>query len=216
MTRIEKPTVRFEEFQKIPRMNREVIVTEKIDGTNATVFIRLSCNACGGVYTSQTPNAPPDSCCPRPEPGAISVHAASRNKWIDESDDNHGFARWVADHTEELKALGPGTHRGEWHGPGINRAHYGLPKGEKRFYLFNTSRWTSKTPPPSCCGVVPVLYRGQFDTGVINSLVEDLHTNGSRAYPGQPAEGVVVYHIAANQFFKVTCNRDYEHKSTPA
>lgn len=185
MSRITKPTEPFQEFPKIPRLNREVIVTEKIDGTNATVFI--------------TPEG--------------TIHAASRNKWIDEDDDNHGFAKWVADHAEELKALGPGLHRGEWHGPGINRAHYGLVKGEKRFYLFNTSRWTAETPPPTCCGIVPVLLRGQFDTSTINALVDDLRKNGSRAYPGQPAEGVVIYHIAANTFYRVTCAKDHEPKS---
>lgn len=216
MSRITKPSEPFVEFPKIPRLNREVIVMEKIDGTNATVFVRVACIACGGVYKSQTPNAKPDSCCPRPEVGSMTVHASSRNKWIDETDDNHGFARWVADHAEELKALGPGLHRGEWHGPGINQAHYGLTKGEKRFYLFNTSRWSTGNPPPACCGIVPVLYRGNFNTAIIRDIVDDLRAKGSRAYPGQKAEGVVIFHVAANLFFKVTCNKDNEHKGAPS
>lgn len=29
----------FEGFEKIPRLNREMIVTEKIDGTNASVLV---------------------------------------------------------------------------------------------------------------------------------------------------------------------------------
>ena len=32
-------TVQFAKFQKIPRLSREVVVTEKIDGTNAQVFV---------------------------------------------------------------------------------------------------------------------------------------------------------------------------------
>jgi hypothetical protein len=31
----------FKEFQKIARWNREVIVTEKIDGTNACIVIEI-------------------------------------------------------------------------------------------------------------------------------------------------------------------------------
>jgi hypothetical protein len=214
MSRITKPQEVFQEFPKIPRLNREVIVTEKIDGTNASVFIAQKCLACGNDFNPQKEVAKGLSvgCCVEPTAGPMTVHAASRNKWIDESDDNHGFARWVADHAEELKALGPGYHRGEWHGPGINRAAYGLPKGEKRFYLFNTSRWTAATPPPACCGIVPILFRGNFDTAAINALVDDLRANGSRAYPGQKAEGIVIYHVAANLFFKVTCDRDSEPK----
>ena len=33
-------TPEFKPFPKMPRLNREVLLTEKIDGTNASVFIR--------------------------------------------------------------------------------------------------------------------------------------------------------------------------------
>ena len=32
--------IKFEEFPKMPRLTREMIITEKIDGTNASIFIQ--------------------------------------------------------------------------------------------------------------------------------------------------------------------------------
>lgn len=87
----------FESFESIPRLIRACTITEKIDGTNAQ------------VYVSDT--------------GA--VFAGSRNRWITPDDDNCGFARWVAENWKELRKLGPGKHFGEWWGSGIQR-RYGL------------------------------------------------------------------------------------------
>lgn len=164
----------FEEFRKIPRLQREMVVTEKIDGTNAVV-------------------------CVLPDDRVI---AGSRTKWITPEDDNKGFARWVRDHEEELrKGLGYGTHYGEWWGSGIGRG-YGLK--EKRFSLFNTTRWTVETKP-ACCHVVPELFRGPFDTAQAESCLEDLYREGSKVVPGfMKPEGIVVYHVASDAFFKKT------------
>lgn len=96
-------------FRKIPRLSRDIIITEKIDGTNATIYIDNNCEV---MYT------------------------ASRNKWITPEDDNHGFAGWVQRNKEELLTLGPGWHRGEWWGKKIQR---GYEVDDKRFSLFNTS-----------------------------------------------------------------------------
>lgn len=87
----------FVEFPKIPRLSREIIVTEKIDGTNAQVHIT--------------------------DDGTIL--AGSRTRWITPESDNFGFAAWVRDNAEELAKLGPGSHFGEWWGAGIQR-RYGL------------------------------------------------------------------------------------------
>ena len=82
----------FEAFTKIPRLYRDVVVTEKIDGTNAQIYI-----------TSDG-----------------RVLAGSRNRWLTIADDNYGFARWVQAHEEELRVgLGIGRHFGEWWGSGI-------------------------------------------------------------------------------------------------
>lgn len=178
--------IEFVPFPKIARLNREVVVTEKIDGTNAQVHVS--------------------------DDGA--VRAGSRTRWITPTDDNFGFARWVADHAEELKALGPGAHFGEWWGSGVQRG-YGLEKGEKRFSLFNVHRWgdDSETPRPTCCGVVPVIWRGIIRGDEVAFCLAKLRTFGSIAAPGfDKPEGIVLFHTASSQLFKVTLEKDEEPK----
>lgn len=173
----------FVEFDKIARLSRNCVVTEKIDGTNASIVIT--------------------------DEGEFLI--GSRTRWIVPGDDNFGFARWATDHKEELLKLGPGAHYGEWWGLGIQRG-YGLK--EKRFSLFNSARWADEAARPPCCGLVPVLYSGVFDTTVINDLVEDLRLNGSKASPGfLKPEGVIVWHEAARIYLKKTVEKDEAPKS---
>ena len=173
----------FVAFPKIPRLSREIIITEKIDGTNACIRITDD-----GIIT-----------------------AGSRSRWITPADDNYGFAAWVQENSEELMGLGVGTHYGEWWGAGIQRK-YGV--SSKRFSLFNTSRWGENRP--SCCGVVPVLYTGVFDSLAVETVIEMLRKNGSMAAPGfMKPEGVVVYHTAGNSFFKKMLEHDEERKRKP-
>jgi hypothetical protein len=180
-------TIEFVPFPKIARLSRECVVTEKIDGTNAQVHIT----------------------------DAGEVLAGSRTRWVTPQADNYGFAAWVEAHREELLALGPGSHFGEWWGQGIQR-RYGLT--EKRFSLFNVGRWgpggTDEASRPACCHVVPVLYRGPFETGAITWALDTLHVGGSAAAPGfkQP-EGIVVFHAASGVLFKKTLERDDAPKS---
>ena len=172
----------FVEFPKIPRLSRRCVVTEKIDGTNACIFIG--------------------------EDGEFLV--GSRTRWITPENDNHGFARWAYEHKDELLGLGPGRHFGEWWGQGIQRG-YGLK--EKRFSLFNVSRWGDDAVRPACCHVVPVLFRGLFDSYAVERCIEKLVEQGSVAAPGfMRPEGVVVYHVAANRYFKKTIEKDEEPK----
>lgn len=137
----------------------------------------------------------------------------SRNRYLkakaDETgpaDDNFGFAAWVAAHEEELRGLGPGRHYGEWWGSGIQR-RYGL--NEKRFSLFNVGRWWGTGARPACCHMVPVLWRGVFDTAAIAGALGDLAINGSVAAPGfMYPEGVVIFHAASGVLFKKTIEKD--------
>ena len=169
-------TYEFEAFPKMPRLSREIIITEKIDGTNAQVFIA--------------------------DDGTIL--AGSRTRWITPADDNFGFAAWVEEYADELRSLGPGRHFGEWWGAGIQRG-YGI--ADKRFSLFNVSRW--EIDRPRCCGVVPVLYRGDFTTAAVDDAIAELRKNGSMAAPGfMNPEGVVVFHLAGNVGFKKTLDKD--------
>ena len=169
-------------FPKIARLSRDIVITEKIDGTNGCIFIG--------------------------EDGEFLV--GSRSRWITPEMDNHGFARWAYDHKDELVLLGPGRHFGEWWGSGIQRG-YGLPKGEKRFSLFNVKRWGEARP--ECCYVVPVLFTGNFDTSRVAETMNLLVYNGSIAAPGfRKPEGVVIYHTAANIMFKKTFENDDKGK----
>lgn len=213
----------FTPFPKMARLNRECWVLEKIDGTNAQVRIikpEVSISEFSGWVAHVDDHL---------------IWAGSRNRWVTPEQDNHGWARWVKENAEELLKLGCGSHFGEWWGSGINRG-YGLTKGEKRFSLFNTLRWHNPGTPsiqsgerwddkarvttpiftqeaPACCGVVPVLWRGQFSTERVEWVVATLKEHGSKAVPGfMNPEGVVVFHTAANSAFKVTIKDDEKPK----
>lgn len=203
-------------FPKIARLSRDMIVTEKIDGTNASVCIveQDGYEADGAVYQSD----------------GLAMYVGSRKRWITLESDNHGFAAWCLEHGDELLALGPGRHFGEWWGAGINR-NYGLK--EKRWSLFNVQRWCLHgTEPqrivtgdprqekyqdvlPACCGLVPILFRGPFDTEEACSCLDYLAEQGSYAVPGfMDPEGIVVHHVAGNVSFKKTIVGDDSPKGT--
>lgn len=201
----------FIEFPKIPRLNRDMLVTEKIDGTNACIVIEI-------FDGSQTPE---DGCTfvdlKNPEIGDdFIVYAQSRSRIITPDTDNFGFARWAWDNAEALvRSLQIGRHYGEWWGQGIQR-NYGLD--HKRFSLFNVKRWGGL--PFDQYGLdnvsaVPVLYDGPFNTDVVNGIVDHLRIHGSVAVPGfKNPEGVIAYHKAGNLLFKVTCEKDDKPKGS--
>ena len=88
----------FVPFRKIRRArDNGIIITEKLDGTNAQIAIS--------------------------EDG--SIRFGSRKRWVTPEADNFGFAAWAHEHIDELRTLGPGRHFGEWYGLGVQRG-YGL------------------------------------------------------------------------------------------
>ena len=181
----------FEPFESISRLSRSYVVTEKIDGSNGQIYISDDLE---------------------------TVVAGSRSRWLTpDVPDNFGFARWVAENKDELRKLGPGKHFGEWWGAGIQR-RYGLT--EKRFSLFNVSRWgdvdardITKYPEPTrpaCCHAVPMLGGGHsFDSRHVDEILDRLRMHGSFAAPGfmQP-EGVVIWHAASRVLYKKTLEGD--------
>lgn len=173
----------FISFKKIPRLTRDCIITEKIDGTNAQIYI-----------TEEK-----------------EFFVGSRSKWITIENDNFGFAKWAEEHKEELiEGLGVGRHYGEWRGSGIQR-NYGL--NEKRFYLFNTIKWGDDSIRPGCCHVVPIIYEGIFKTEIADYLIDVLRLGGSLAVRGfMKPEGIVIYHKAGGYLFKKTIENDEKHK----
>jgi len=190
----------FREFPKMSRFSRDIIITEKIDGTNASIFIQ-----------NKTLENPEDVHEITATVGEYTVRAGSRTRWITPTNDNFGFANWVSKNAEELVKLGEGHHFGEWWGQGIQRG-YGLK--EKRFSLFNVERWNDNSVRPSCCLVVPTLYKGVFNTQEIQDQLDILKYSGSVAAPDyKNAEGVVIYHTAGNVAFKKTLLNDEVPKS---
>lgn len=219
----------FKEWPKIGRLNRDIVITEKLDGTNAAVVIvpddEEVAGPGGGTETVVT--------------GRFKVYAQSRTRILTPQSDNFGFRAWVEQNADALiYALGPGTHFGEWWGKGIQRG-YGLT--EKRFSLFNTDKWFDKTKglyeayTPElvaireagvAIGVVPILYSGPWMQVLgykddptsfkvryaPDFMIEWLRKDGSVAVPGFAAEGVVVFHKASGTLFKATVDADGKHK----
>ena len=178
----------FRAWPSTPRLFRDIVITEKIDGTNACIIVS--------------------------EDGS-EVWAQSRKRLITPDDDNFGFARWVFENAGVLSdTLGPGYHYGEWWGSGIQRG-YGLAKGEKRFSLFNVSRYDmDELHMVPGLDLVPVIYSGSFSQFEIDYSLGHLRNFGSHAAPGfMNPEGIILFHSAARQVFKVLLENDHLSKT---
>ena len=182
-------TVVFQGWPKIPRLNRNMLISEKIDGTNAGIHVTADGN----------------------------VVAQSRNRLITPNVDNHGFAKWVYINAQTLaETLGEGLHFGEWWGSGIQRG-YGLTKGEKRFSLFNVYRYQGIHVPEIGLDTVPLLCGAPFTTEHIEHTLAALKEFGSVAAPGfMDPEGIVIFHEGARHAFKVTIKNDEKPKGLAA
>ena len=175
--------IEFIGFPKISRLKRSCVITEKIDGTNAQIYIG--------------------------EDGRIL--AGSRNRWVTPESDNFGWAAWVKANEKELLQLGPGRHYGEWWGQGIQR-RYGLSEKRFSLFNSGRWS-NPESGRPACCGVVPVLHVGPFTTDAVNNAIQELTSKGSVAAPGfMDPEGVVVFHTASGTLQKVTCKNDETRK----
>lgn len=191
----------FQPWPKIARLNRDITITEKLDGSNAAVVIVEGHHPdeCAVWYSAEH-----------------TVFAQSRTRFITPKQDNYGFAGWVQRNAEALvETLGEGSHFGEWWGAGIQRK-YGLTGGDKRFSLFNTKRWTSDEGLRAIAfsevkglDVVPVLYEGPFSQRAIDGVLDDLRCNGSLAVLDfDRPEGIVIFHHASREMYKVTLEGD--------
>lgn len=178
----------FEAFPKIPRLSKPIVVTEKIDGTNAAIVVRER-----------------------------DIYAQSRKRIITPDDDNFGFAAWVAEHADELGGfLGEGRHFGEWWGSGIQRGYDLEERRFSLFNTGRWPRWYVQEELGSIgLDVVPVLATSPvFDSYVIESALIDLAEYGSRAeYGYDRPEGVVVFHAGSRQIYKRLLENDDVPKS---
>ena len=198
----------FQKFESIPRLSKDCTITEKLDGTHAQIIV-TTMEGCfdGSDFAQSYALGVKDN---------LVIFADSRNRWLKIGNDNFGFADWGKNNSEELFDLGEGRHYGEWVGFRVQRG-YGLK--ERRFYLFDTSKWNEGGTPeefltekqswcPPCCYVVPVLFEGVFTTENIESTLKTLKEHGSYIVPFLNPEGVVIYHKAAGSYFKKTFEND--------
>lgn len=199
----------FEPFPKIPRIAKNTVcITEKLDGTNAHVFIidkdEVPYTRFGTEMRSQLYPDLQDNILF--ENTDWLILAGSRKRFINDLErcnDNYGFAAWVRENAVELLKLGHGRHYGEWYGRGINR---GYEMEDRRFALFNTKRWGEHNHnTPACCEVVPVLYEGKSYAGVEQGRMVSLSHHGSYASLGyMNPEGIIAYYPATNSYLKQT------------
>ena len=205
----------FKAWPKIPRLSKmQCSITEKLDGTNASIHIA----ALPHVSEGDQPKHDPNLLAYRygMDASAWGMWAGSRTRWISPENDNFGFAKWAQDNSKVLfEQLGPGTHYGEWWGQGIQRT-YGLTK--KYFTLFNPWRYGAGQNPEiptaseqikqdKLLGTVPILSQAQYSPSEVGEATYQLETTGSVAVPGwMKPEGIVVY--IGKDTYKVVINGD--------
>ena len=176
----------FQPFDKIARLSRPCTITEKIDGTNASVYI-----------------APGEFLC------------GSRTRWITPEDDNYGFARWAHEHREELVAgLGEGHHFGEWWGQGVQRKYDQGRKRWSLFNTHKWR--DDAVRPACCDVVPVLaegVFSSVMAEGVIMTLRE---RGSAAAPGFMKPEGIIIYHHALGKYFKKTLDKDDEWKGKQA
>jgi len=217
--------ISFQGWPKIPRLASPFIISEKIDGTNAAVLIEPESPVGEHLHPARLA-----------EVDTHHIFAQSRTRFITPESDNFGFAAWVKENAENLvEILGPGRHFGEWWGNGIQRG-YGLPRGERRFSLFNVTRYNpfenfvglrsaqgygeALFPALPTLGLVPVLTWNTFDADLKFQAIEVrdslswLQARGSLAVASpifNKPEGVVLFHTRSGQTFKAYCDESEKH-----
>jgi hypothetical protein len=170
--------IEFKAFPHIRRLSREVIVSEKLDGTNAQIAIG--------------------------EDGEFRV--GSHHRWITPENDNAGFAKWAMQNKEELMKLGPGVHYGEWWGHGIQRGYDLFECRFSLFNVTRWGDDTIR--PKCCRVVPILYQGLFDTEKVDEALdvLERLGSLAAPGY--MSPEGVVVYHTAAKVCFKKTLGND--------
>ena len=173
----------FKPFRKIPRLQREIIVTEKIDGTCSVVCIT--------------------------EDGQFLT--GSRTRWITPENDNFGFSRWAHEHKEELMQLGVGSHYGEWWGGKIQRG-YGLKEKKFSLFNVHRWL-DANLRPACCDCVPMLYHGPFDTAMINGCITLLKSQGSFAAQGFMKPEGIVVYHTAGNLYFKQTIEKDEEPKS---
>lgn len=168
----------FVPFPSIARLARECIVTEKLDGTNASIHIT--------------------------EDGRM--FAGSRTRWITPLADNHGFAAWVQANRDELFQLGPGTHFGEWWGAGIQRRYNTGEKRFSLFNVGRWA--DDAVRPKCCHVVPVLYTGAFDTAAIEATLTHLGASGSVAAPGFMDPEGIVVWHEKSRTLFKKTLGDD--------
>jgi hypothetical protein len=182
---METAALPFVEFRKIPRLTRECVITEKVDGTNGVICITAD--------------------------GQFLV--GSRTRWIVPGDDNYGFAKWAHENKDELMKLGEGTHYGEWWGQGIQR-NYGLSEKRFSLFNTHRWS-DDAVRPKCCHVVPVLasgMFDTALAQRCVDALRKD---GSKAAPGFMKPEGICVFHVAGNLLFKKTLDKDEEWKGKP-
>lgn len=168
----------FQPFRKVPRLSRECTITEKIDGTNACIFIGEDREFLVG----------------------------KRSSWITPEADNHGFARWAYENRDDLMGLGAGYHFGEWWGSGIQRRYGVAFKRFSLFNTFKWSH--DEIRPPCCGVVPVLYTGPFTTEAIAETLERLRTDGSVAVPGCMNPEGVMIYHHAAKTYFKKTLEKD--------
>jgi hypothetical protein len=161
-------TIEFSAWPKTTRY-KDVIITEKIDGTNACIII---------------------------EEDDFGVQ--SRKQMITPDRDNFGFAGWAYKNQDLLRELlGVGRHYGEWWGVGIQR-NYGLSHRRFSLFNTGRWKKEQQFDSVPIDGVpvapVPELKIAQLFSFDLDDVMSDLLATGSYAAPGfMKPEGICIF-----------------------
>lgn len=170
----------FRSFQKISRLSRPIIITEKIDGTNAQIHIT--------------------------EDGQFLV--GSRNHYLTAEEDNHGFFKWAMENKEDLLKLGVGRHFGEWWGKGIQGRYSIKEKRFSLFnvtrHLIDRPACCHIVPILATHDELDTfaIENVMEELTITGSIASGIQTD--------KPEGIVVYHTHSNGLFKKTFEGDKE------
>lgn len=166
-------------FPKISRLSRPVIITEKIDGTNAQIYIT---NDDGFLV-------------------------GSRNRYLSLREDNHGFYRWAMEHKDELMTLGPGRHFGEWWGQGI-QGRYSIKEKRFSLFNIEKYKDGKHPSCCSVVPVLRTLPNFDIDA-IHYIMDELLYTGSiASGFKEDKPEGVVLFHTHSNILYKKTFEND--------
>lgn len=175
--------IEFKSFPSIARLSREIIITEKIDGTNASVTIT--------------------------EDGQFLT--GSRTRWITPEDDNYGFSKWAYENKDEIMKLGVGSHFGEWWGEGVQRK-YGI-KGKRFSLFNVGRWGDNAARPQCCHVVPTLYTGDFCTNKIADVMAALQEQGSVASPRFMRPEGVVIWHSHARALFKKTFEGDEKGKS---